>query len=46
MRDCACDADLKREVMTLAENAKLSRMIRARAASVAESTVFMGCVLR
>ena len=46
LRDCACDAALKREVMTLAENAKLSRTIRARAASVAESTVFMGCVTR
>ena len=46
IRDCACDAQLKQEVMTLAENAKLSRTLRARAASVAESTVFMGCVAR
>ncbi len=42
-RSCACDAVLKREALVLANTARLSRVLRARAASVAEAADFMGC---
>jgi hypothetical protein len=42
-RSCGCDRALQRAALTAASDAALSRTLRARAASVAESVVLMNC---
>lgn len=42
-RSCACNTVLRREALAVANTARFSRELRARAASVAEAAELMGC---
>lgn len=43
-RSCACNTVLRREALAVANTARLSRELRARAASVAQAAELMECV--